>query len=291
MSVTNPPRAQVDQKVKVDHIVQEYMDSLLADTFPDVSPPQESVAEQVPSETEAQTLSTEPKIQPIEVNKESTDVKRQVQAAPIVEPKFEPAFESLPQPSKPQVVVKIPSPKIADVNTLAEPELKPLLKVDAQVEVERPYPQAPIWAQSAFDVLLFNVCGLKLAVSMEALGRIIKVEHETNQLIGRPDWFMGAYNESDKHYYVVDTAKFIMPEKDLDLTTQGYSFLIQLQLSDWTLACKEVYHTVRLEPDQVKWRSQEGKRPWLAGTVIEHMCALIHVDALVELLEKESVKK
>jgi len=45
---------------------------------------------------------------------------------------------------------------------------------------------------------------------------------------------------------------------------------------------------VRLEPDQVKWRSQQGKRKWLAGTVIEHMCALVHVDTLVEILESEA---
>jgi len=45
---------------------------------------------------------------------------------------------------------------------------------------------------------------------------------------------------------------------------------------------------VRISPDQVKWRSTQGKRPWLAGTVIEHMCALIHVDSLVALLESEN---
>ena len=172
---------------------------------------------------------------------------------------------------KPTVVVETQT----EVKQEPEPEL----------EVEKRFPKAPNWAQQPFDVLLFDVCGLKLAVPMESLGRIIKVAHETNQLIGRPDWFIGAYNEADEHLYVVDTAKYIMPEKGYDLERDGFAFLIQLQKSKWTLACKNVHSTVRVEPDQVKWRSNQGKRQWLSGTVIEHMCALIHVDHLIDLLE------
>jgi purine-binding chemotaxis protein CheW len=84
--------------------------------------------------------------------------------------------------------------------------------------------------------------------------------------------------------YVVDTAKYIMPEKGYDLERDGFAYLIQLQHSKWTLACKQVHTTVRVEPDHVKWRSSEGKRQWLSGTIIEHMCALIHVDKLVDIL-------
>ena len=30
-----------------------------------------------------------------------------------------------------------------------------------------------------------------------------------------------------------------------------------------------------LRPEQVRWRSARSKRPWLAGTVVKHMCAEI----------------
>jgi purine-binding chemotaxis protein CheW len=36
--------------------------------------------------------------------------------------------------------------------------------------------------------------------------------------------------------------------------------------------------------DKVRWREQAGKRPWLAGMVKEKMCALIHVHALIGML-------
>lgn len=78
-----------------------------------------------------------------------------------------------------------------------------------------------------------------------------------------------------------------MPEKGFDLGEEGYDYIIQLQRTQWTLACKNVQTTVRIQPDQVKWRSAQGKRKWLAGTVVDHMCALLHVDSLVDLLEGE----
>ncbi|MFT6155057.1 MAG: purine-binding chemotaxis protein CheW [Bermanella sp.] len=212
-----------------------------------------------------------------------------------------PDFATQPQAVE-KIVVKKPevaSATIIEVPVIRDvPHVMPNLQTDNVVktdrliklepEVEKRFPKAPGWAQEAFDILLFDVCGLKLAVPMESLGKIIKVERETNQLIGRPDWFIGAYNESDEHLYVVDTAKYIMPEKGYDLEAEGFAYLIQLQRSKWTLACKQVYTTVRIEPDQVKWRSSNGKRQWLSGTVIEHMCALIHVDKLIEILNADT---
>jgi purine-binding chemotaxis protein CheW len=40
-----------------------------------------------------------------------------------------------------------------------------------------------------------------------------------------------------------------------------------------------------VRPEQVRWREVPGKRPWLAGMVKEKMCALIHVEALIEMLQ------
>jgi purine-binding chemotaxis protein CheW len=41
----------------------------------------------------------------------------------------------------------------------------------------------------------------------------------------------------------------------------------------------------------VKWRTQRNQRPWLAGTVIEHMCALVDVTALAELIASGAVRQ
>jgi purine-binding chemotaxis protein CheW len=293
------------KSVKVDVVVQDYMDSLLADLFPDIQdeieePPQLHATDIVTLINESDL---KPKIDVIEQDEPSIVIPEVFSTAPPNEvlPELPKSSAELPVKALGQVALPVTeevSPAIRDLS-VEPPEVETPVIVHPDIAIEgvlakselieeRAYPNAPIWAQQAFDVLLFDVCGLKLAVCMESLGRIIKVEQELNQLIGRPPWFMGVYCENEQNLYVVDTAKFIMPEKGYDLAEQGFEFIIQLQRSHWSLACKKIYSTIRLHPDQVKWRSSEGKRPWLAGTVIEQMCALVHVDSLVELLENEN---
>ncbi|MFT7110725.1 MAG: purine-binding chemotaxis protein CheW [Psychrobacter glaciei] len=296
-----------EKEASVDSVVQEYMDTLLGDLFPPVEEVEAEVVAQVEikervTEPDANTaieknpmdrpLSFQKKVAPQQTSFRQPEPRSEDFIAPIIVTKEAiVAPKVLPVSKTPAPVIEIPVvTTIPDVlpSILTDNSVKTDTIIKPEPEIEKRFPKAPLWAQEAFDVLLFDVCGLKLAVPMESLGKIIKVEHDTNQLIGRPDWFIGAYNESEEHLYVVDTAKYIMPEKGYDLEKEGFAFLIQLQRSKWTLACKQVYSTVRIEPDQVKWRSNNGKRQWLSGTVIEHMCALIHVDNLVDILNSDS---
>lgn len=341
----------------VGAVVQEYMDSLLVDLFPEIS----TAVEELPVDTAQVTepaikVKTEELVETLDVKvtpelktesnviaKSAVDVQGEIKTASSVKAKLnlsDPLTQVLMQVAqlikerKKEIEVKsVVSPELqvkksvsnesmahvplqvkeapidssadltldakADVTIEAlsdvpDIQVKENTETDIQEQVQTAplenaaplkYPNAPAWAQEAFDVLLFDICGLKLAVPMECLGRIIKMDHETNQLIGRPDWFLGAYTDADQHFYAVDTAQYIMPEQKIDLVTEGFGFLIQLQKTQWTLACQHVHSTVRLEPDDVKWRSQEG---WFAGTLVEHMCALLHVDSLVDTLEADS---
>jgi purine-binding chemotaxis protein CheW len=85
---------------------------------------------------------------------------------------------------------------------------------------------------------------------------------------------------------VVNTAMWVMPEKyDQNLAeTLNYQYVIMLGKSSWGLACESLVNTVALEQDDVKWRATEGKRPWLAGLIKQHMCALLDVEAMIALL-------
>lgn len=233
------------------------------------------VAVEVKAETE-----TETQVEAKTVTERQADIKEAIEEVvtePIIET-AEPVLEVAEPITQPAEKIEIPiAPDIQDVTETAV-EAVPATKTQLT------YPMAPEWAQTGFDVLLFELCGLKLAAPMELLGRIIKVKHETNQLIGRPDWFIGAYTDADQHFYAIDTAQFIMPEQKLEFLEENCKFLLQLQKSQWTLGCEIVHSTVRLEPDQVKWRRQEGS---IVGTLIDEMCGLLHVDYLVSGLDKE----
>lgn len=264
------------QPAQTDEVVQEYMDNLLADTFPEIPDnPVNNVVELAHPEPETLVV-TETEV---ETEEPVSEVVEDVKVEEQLEQK-----EALHTEQKTEVIADVAdSPVTEEVDPEPDEQLE---EQQTPVEVEKRFPDAPAWAQEEFDVLLFEVCGLKLAVSMESLGRIIRVDHEPNHLIGRPDWFLGAYNEADNHYYVVDTAKYIMPEKGFDLSESGYEYVIQMQHSKWTLACQKLHTTVRLHPESVKWRTVKGKRPWLAGTVVDQMCALVHVDSLIEILDE-----
>jgi purine-binding chemotaxis protein CheW len=45
-----------------------------------------------------------------------------------------------------------------------------------------------------------------------------------------------------------------------------------------------VNQPITLVPEDVKWRSDRSKRPWLAGTVKDHMCALLDIPRIGQLL-------
>lgn len=138
-----------------------------------------------------------------------------------------------------------------------------------------------------FQALFFNVAGLTLALPLTELGGIHKLE-KVGPLFGKPEWFMGVMLHRDENLSVVDSAKWVMPEKYDEKLAESlnYQYLIMLDDSGWGLACESLITTTALQPDDVKWREAHGKRPWLAGMVKEKMCALINVQQLIKLLDK-----
>ncbi|MDG5498618.1 chemotaxis protein CheW [Marinobacter sp. BGYM27] len=144
----------------------------------------------------------------------------------------------------------------------------------------------PEWAENAFECLIFRVAGLQLAVPLVLLGAIHPMEAELHEIPGRPRWFMGMMPFGGRNLRVVDTAEWVMAGRVPDDARDGYRFVIRLDDSDWGLACDNVAQSFRLHPDDVKWRSERSRRPWLAGTVIDQMCALLDVRAMSHLLSR-----
>nr|HDU8975172.1 DUF3482 domain-containing protein [Pseudomonas aeruginosa] len=150
----------------------------------------------------------------------------------------------------------------------------------------------PAWAAEPFECLLFDVAGLTLAVPLVCLGSIYPLENqELTPLFGQPDWFLGILPSQAGNLKVLDTARWVMPERYRDDYRDGLKYVISVQGYEWGLAVHQVSRSIRLDPAEVKWRSQRSQRPWLAGTVIEHMCALLDVAALAELIASGAVKR
>ena len=128
---------------------------------------------------------------------------------------------------------------------------------------------------------------MTLAVPLKSLGGIHQLG-EINSIFGKPDWFKGVMLHREEKLSVIDTAKWVMPEK-YDKTLKealNYQYLIMLGDSHWGLLAENLVNNITLKNDDVKWREHSGKRPWLAGLIKEKMCALVDVTSLIELLEK-----
>lgn len=196
----------------------------------------------------------------------------------------EPVIEIEPEVSVPEVEVE-PEVFVADVEDVAQESATDLQPAENEGWTNG----RPDWAQGRFECLLFVVKGLKLAVPLAELGGIHKLEKDPTPLFGQPSWFLGIVRANNMNVGLVDTAQWVMSEHIKDDHKPDFRFAIRIHNSEWGLACHEVAEAISLHPDEVKWRTSLGRRPWLAGTVVDHMCALIDVAAFARLLDSDKV--
>ncbi|NWA68728.1 CheW domain-containing protein [Pseudomonas reactans] len=192
-----------------------------------------------------------------------------------------------------QVVVPITPIVVAPV-VVAPVVVEPVVEVHLPPSITPPPVTGdgrPSWAAEPFECLLFDVAGLTLAVPLVCLGSIYSLEgQELTPLFGQPEWFLGILPSQAGNLKVLDTARWVMPDRYRDDFRQGLQYVISVQGYEWGLAVHQVSRSLRLDPNEIKWRSHRGQRPWLAGTVIEHMCALLDVAELAELIASGAVK-
>jgi purine-binding chemotaxis protein CheW len=266
--------------------LQSYLDSLLMDATEELPPQIEALPEVVEVEAALDEF------QAAVLEEQARDAQKPaLVAAPTVAPVVAPVVKA------PVVIEETPAPVLAPVSTIA-----PLLQalVPPVVEVHLPPSNTPppvetdgrpSWAAEPFECLLFDVAGLTLAVPLVCLGSIYSLAgHELTPLFGQPEWFLGILPSQAGNLKVLDTARWVMPDRYRDDFRQGLQYVISVQGYEWGLAVHQVSRSLRLDPNEIKWRSHRGQRPWLAGTVIEHMCALLDVSALAELIASGGAK-
>jgi purine-binding chemotaxis protein CheW len=282
-----------DNPLSANEAVDDYLQDLLSDGELAIEQQQQAVAKKAtPSKPRLYQLSDHPQ-RKTELNK--TDLNTDLNRAKIDRAeKLLKQFQEQPVATE-KVVLTPPVLKQAEqVQLEPKQEAKQDLLTEMPIEtpVEPPAPNLPIeqqpWTQEPFQTLLFESAGLTLAVPLVMLGGIHRITESPTSIFGKPDWFMGLTPHLDGNINVVDTARWVMPEKYQQAEQQGlnYKYIIILGDSRWGLACGEVHDAMNLDPNKVKWRSGNTKRPWLAGLLVDEMCALLDVDKLIELLDK-----
>jgi hypothetical protein len=169
----------------------------------------------------------------------------------------------------------------------------------------------PAWGRENFRCLAFNVSGLKLAVpvqfvdSMQPLDLIsvatsssetslskgeaslskgeaslLKGEASSSNPLILGQMKLDRGEDAQPFCAVLDTARLVMPERYDNGMQESYRYILTLKNCDWSIAVDSIGGEIGLTPQNVRWRSEHTRREWLAGTVVDKMCALIDIDLL-----------
>ena len=223
-------------------------------------------------------LLTEEEPQPAKIN------KRAIKEKPVQEEKLEQLLANVDK-TKPEISQPLSRKSEPAFQTKAAVivQEKPIATQKSQgvlaINKEQSY------RKGSFQAMFFDVAGLIIAVPLIELGGIHNTA-KTNSLVGKPDWFKGVMVHRDEQINVVDTARWVMPEKcdQALLDKLDYKYIIMLGNSQWGVLAENLVDTVTLEQEDVKWLDKASKRPWLAGLVKDRMCAMLEVNAFVQLL-------
>ncbi|MFT3931507.1 MAG: chemotaxis protein CheW [Spongiibacteraceae bacterium] len=218
----------------------------------------------------------------------AVEVKSAVESKPVVESR--PALEA-------KLAVELTPP--VEVETSVEPKSEPTAPAHSSTDLSTMAPPAawlsngrPQWAQQPFECLIFKAGGLQLAAPLVELGSIYPLEEDAlTEIFGQTEWFMGLLPIKEYNVRTMDTGLVVMPERYNAAMREQYRYVVSLFGSDWGLAVDAVVGTTLLDPDRVRWRGERSKRPWLAGTLIDQMCALFDISQLAWLFHNQDRKR
>jgi purine-binding chemotaxis protein CheW len=146
----------------------------------------------------------------------------------------------------------------------------------------------PDWAAAPFQCLLFKVSGLTLAVPLVKLNSVMPWPDNITQTPNRTPWYLGLVQSHESNVKVIDTAMMVLPEnrrRSIDLDpSHRFSHILLVDNYSWGLACDAIGEVVWLDQHKVKWRTDKTQRPWLAGTVLEQLCAIMDTEVFAQMM-------
>jgi len=264
MSEANNKNSQ-DQRA-----VHDYLQSLLLEVPDGISEQAEITSASVPEQIK------EKQIEALEIQAKVA-VRTAVEPAPVKEPESSPPVLGLDQ-----LVAEVPD-VLTETETEVITETVTVTETEVQLEAQAPVlsdSAIPAWAETRFQCLLFKVSGLSLAVPLIKLNSVIPWDENITETPNQTDWYLGLVQHLQNQVKVIDTALLVMPEnrhKSLENdTSDRLSHILLVDDYQWGLACSSI--------GEVKWRKNKTSRAWLAGTSLEHLCAIMDTEVFAQML-------
>lgn len=196
-------------------------------------------------------------------------------------------LEELPDPEQPSEPATASSVEPAQPPRALTPVRRPEIATAGEQPasaVNFPLAVMPEWAQREFQAIFFKVGPLTLATPLTELMRTIKFDRPVTKIPGQPSWFLGLLEDQRSKIGILDARQLILGKPEglkRELLEQPFKSLLLTRDGQWALACDELLSIGKLTAEQVRWRTRRERRPWLIGTVIEQLTAVIDVNQLM----------
>lgn len=169
--------------------------------------------------------------------------------------------------------VEVPASELAPVSGPAAPP------PETPVGPTYPRPEKP------FSALVIEAGPLTLLAPLVDLGGVTPLD----QLNIRPTpahspWYLGIADSKQGRVQLIDLAAIVTPS-DREYEPDTARQVVFLANSRFALACRAIHGTRTIDPEQLRWRSERRRLPWLAGVDREKMATLLDLTALHGSLE------
>lgn len=154
-------------------------------------------------------------------------------------------------------------------------------------------PIIPDWGESAFQVTVFKVGDLSLALPQAEVMGIVEWQADLADITEAAGIILGHYPHAGRIVTVIDTARFLAASEHHPSLARleqrsSLSHIILINKGKTGLSCDGIEAALELLPDQVNWRSEKTRRKWLAGTVLDRLLVLLDSRSIVKMLSDDS---
>ena len=156
---------------------------------------------------------------------------------------------------------------VPQVSSLSQAAVAPLTIPDAPEAV----------SGASLKCFVFTVAGLKLALPLARVTEI--VDFSACGGTPMPPQVLGSLAYDGRQVPVLDSAHIILPGSH---PVPAYRWLVVVDHGSYALACDSVAANIEVAQDAVRWRTTSTKRRWLAGTLLQHRCALLDADEVYQ---------
>lgn len=137
------------------------------------------------------------------------------------------------------------------------------------------------------NCVLLDMHGMKLAIDFDRIEGALNFRDLALEIRGLPEWVLGSFGDAPRRTRVVDTARWLIPER-YQPEHAMYEEVVILQGRDWALACDGLVKSLQIPLERVNPNPFPERRPWLFGTFMAERCAILDVDQLIQGFEAAS---